>query len=99
MSNMSYPGKSIAIVLLVAILLSAGPPVLAQSPRDNGKTWTRDSKSIAKQASEGATTLLEEPVMRIALSTGTSAATISTTACLLNVSDAAQDSQPLEVTR
>ena len=90
-------------MLLVATVLSASSgPVIAQDARDKPKSnWPTESKSVLKKTTEGLTavTLLDEPVMRIALSTGTSAATISTTARLLNVSEIDSSNQPLETTR
>ncbi len=80
------------------------PLVLAQQPGaradEKSNRWPSDKSSVVGTASEnGATTLSNEPVMRIALSTGTSAATISTTAQLLSVSDFNSDSHPLEAAR
>lgn len=90
-------------MLLSAVFLSASnAPVLAQDSRDKPKsTWPTESKSVVKKTTEdvAAITLSDEPVMRIALSTGTSAATISTTAKLLNVSEIDTNNQPLETTR
>jgi len=101
-----------AIVLLVAsfALSSLGFGRLAraqqQEPASAPKSekasaqWPIDSGTVVSRASEkadvGATT---EPVMRIALSTGTGAATISTTARLLSVSEISDEAQPLEATR
>ena len=71
-------------MLLIATFLSASNVlVIAQDARDKSKSnWPTESKSVVKKTTEGLTavTLSDEPVMRIALSTGTSAATISTTA-------------------
>src|SRR5437763_4948228 len=94
-----------AVLLLAAFGCSPiAPFVLAQQPgaRSDEKStrWPADKSSIINTASETATTTLSnEPVMRIALSTGTSAATISTTAQLLNVSEFASESQPVEAAR
>ena len=100
---MIHSSKAIAIMLLVATFLSASSgPVIAQDARDKPKSnWPTESKSVVKKTTEGLTavTLSDEPVMRIALSTGTSAATISTTARLLNVSEIDSINQPLETTR
>src|SRR5205085_5198154 len=78
--TMIQSSKRIAVVLLVAIFLSASSaPVLAQDGRDKPKSnWPIESKSVVKKTGEGVTavTLSEEPVMRIALSTGIGAATI-----------------------
>jgi len=90
-------------VLLIATFLSASNVlVIAQDARDKSKSnWPTESKSVVKKTTEGLTavTLSEEPVMRIALSTGIGAATISTTARLLSVSETTTDNQPLEATR
>ncbi|HXI62582.1 MAG TPA: SpoIID/LytB domain-containing protein [Pyrinomonadaceae bacterium] len=99
---MLHSSKVIAIVLLSAVFLSASNAlVLAQDARDKPKsTWPTESKSVVKKTEDAAAiTLSDEPVMRIALSTGTSAATISTTARLLNVSEIDTNNQPLETTR
>src|SRR2546421_4356453 len=97
---MLHSSRVIAIVLLSAVFLSASnAPVIAQDkPRS---TWPTESRSVVKKTTEdvAAITLSDEPVMRIALSTGTSAATISTTARLLNVSEIDTNNQPLETTR
>src|SRR5437868_5730292 len=98
---MIQSSKKIAVVLLVAIFLSASSAP-AQDARDKQKNnWPTESKSVVRKTTEGLTavTLSEEPVMRIALSTGIGAATISTTARLLSVSETTTDNQPLEATR
>jgi len=89
---------------LLFVVLSSAPAqfVCAQETRDRSTSapkWPTDSKSVIKKAAENTVTLAEEPVMRIALSTGTGAATISTTARLVAVSDLANSNQPLEATR
>ncbi len=67
-----------------------------KSPR----TWPIDSSSVVSKSSEPSeTNPANEPVMRIALSTGASGATISTTARLLSVSEFTNDAAPLEATR
>src|SRR5438045_518648 len=100
---MIQSSRRIAVVLLIATFLSASNVlVIAQDARDKSKSnWPTESKSVVKKTTEGLTavTLSDEPVMRIALSTGTSAATISTTARLLNVSEIDTNNQPLETTR
>src|SRR5258707_5319893 len=100
---MIQSSKRIAVVLLIATFLSASNVlVIAQDARDKSKsTWPTESKAVVKKTAEGLTavTLPDEPVMRIALSTGTGAATISTTARLLNVSEIDTNNQPLETTR
>src|SRR5438067_9244687 len=100
---MIQSSRRIAVVLLIATFLSASNVlIIAQDARDKQKNnWPIESKSVVKKTTEGLTaaTLSDEPVMRIALSTGTSAATISTTARLLNVSEIDTNKQPLETTR
>src|SRR5215471_19138388 len=104
---MIYSPRVIAIVLLATIGLSLPTRLVsAQETRERSvsaekNNWPTDSKSVVKTASEngGTVTLAEEPVMRIALSTGSNAATISTTAKLLNVSDTPDSTQALETTR
>jgi stage II sporulation protein D len=109
---MQRPVRTFAIVLLIAsVLLSPlafASVVVAQdrerrAPGENGqpKTWPSGQDSITRKASEskGPAQLSNEPVMRIALSTGSRAATISTTARLLNASESGSQSLPLETTR
>ncbi|HMG73394.1 MAG TPA: SpoIID/LytB domain-containing protein [Pyrinomonadaceae bacterium] len=104
--------RTIAAVLLIASLslsvLSFAPATVAQDrerrpPAENGQqqTWPTGQDSITRKASESKSTvqLSNEPVMRIALSTGSRAATISTTARLLNASESGSQSLPLETTR
>ena len=97
--------KFISAALLCVIALSAPVQFIsAQETRERStgtsKTnWPTDSKSVVKKAAENTVTLSEEPVMRIALSTGTSAATISTTAKLIAASDLPNADQPLENSR
>jgi stage II sporulation protein D len=94
-----------AVLLLAAFGCSPiAPLVLAQQPGarsdDKSTRWPSDKTSIVSTTTEtGTTTLANEPVMRIALSTGTSAATISTTAQLLSVSEFSSESQPVEAAR
>src|SRR2546421_3711749 len=94
-----------AVLLLAAFGCSPiAPLALAQQPGarsdDKSNRWPSDKSSIVNTASEnGTTTLSNEPVMRIALSTGTSAATISTAAQLLSVSEFSSESQPVEAAR
>src|SRR5256714_2247780 len=94
-----------AVLLLAAFFCSPiAPFVLAQQPGarsdDKSARWPSDKSSIVSTASEsGTTTLPNDPVMRIALSTGTSAATISTAAQLLSVSEFSSESQPVEAAR
>src|SRR5258706_14637368 len=65
------------------------------------KTWPSDQPSIVKRASESKepVQLSNEPVMRIALSTDSRVATISTTARLLNASEIASEVLPLDTSR
>jgi stage II sporulation protein D len=65
------------------------------------KTWPSDQSSLVKKTSESKepVQLSNEPVMRIALSTDSRAATISTTARLLNASEGGSEALPLETTR
>ena len=64
------------------------------------KTWPSDQASIVKKTSETKEPVLSnEPVMRIALSTDSRVATISTTARLLNASEMSSEALPLETTR
>jgi hypothetical protein len=92
--------------LLLFVILSSAPAqfVSAQETRDRSTSapkgaWPVDSKSVVKTAAENTVTLSEEPVMRIALSTGTGAATISTTAQLVAASDLPDANQTLETSR
>src|ERR1041385_1632429 len=95
-----------AVFLLAAFACSPIAQVaLAQQPSnraadDKNNSWPSDKSSAVKTATESTTTVLSnEPVMRIALSTGTSAATVSTSAQLLSVSEFSSESQPVEATR
>ena len=94
-----------ALLLVPLIAAMPGQFVFAQESRDRSvtpqQTWSADSQSTVKKAKENVVTatLADEPVMRIALSTGTGAATISTTAKLLTVSDLPDTNQPLDTTR
>src|SRR5256714_9272256 len=94
-----------AVLLLAAFGCSPiAPLALAQQPGarsdDKSNRWPSDKSSIVNTASEsGTTTLPNDPVMRIALSTETSAATISTAAQLLSVSEFSSESQPVEAAR
>src|SRR5258706_2791312 len=65
------------------------------------KAWPSDQPSIVKRTSESKepAQLSTEPVMRIALSTDSRVATISTTARLLNASEMGSEALPLETTR
>ncbi|MDX6289729.1 MAG: hypothetical protein QOH42_1528, partial [Blastocatellia bacterium] len=65
------------------------------------KTWPSDQPSVVKKTSEAKepVQLSNEPVMRIALSTDSRVATVSTTARLLNASEIASEALPLDATR
>lgn len=65
------------------------------------KTWPAEPDSIIRKASGSKedTKLVNEPVMRIALSTDSRAVTISTTAGLLNASEFDAQALPLQTTR
>src|SRR4051812_42149916 len=98
------PKFTSASLLCVVVFSVPSQFVLAQETRDRSiseqrSNWPTDSKSVAKKAAENVVTLSDEPVMRIALSTGTTAATISTTAKLMAASDLADANQTLEATR
>jgi stage II sporulation protein D len=69
--------------------------------KDEKKSWPSDRSSIVKKAGEASepSQLSGEPVMRIALSTGTRSAAISTTAKLLNASDSNTAALPMETAR
>src|SRR5438128_8014825 len=103
------------IAILIASLLSpmvSGGSVSAQEQRgrraqdekekkEKEREWPAKEESVVRKASEGdgVARLAEEPVMRIALSTGTRTATISTTAHLLNASEVKSSTQPLDSAR
>ncbi|MDX6529857.1 MAG: stage sporulation protein [Blastocatellia bacterium] len=104
--------RTIAILVLIASTLlspiASSSLTLAQerdrrAPVETGaqKTWPSEPSSVAKKASESKSQiqLVNEPVMRIALSTDSRAATISTTAHLLNASESASQALPVETTR
>jgi len=69
--------------------------------KEKEREWPAKEESVVRKASEGdgVVRLAEEPVMRIALSTGTRTATISTTAHLLNASEVKSSTQPLDSAR
>ena len=112
---MQYPLRRFAIVLLIASVLISpltfARSVFAQETRERPKpdeksektqrAWPAEQGSVVKKAGEPTASpqLSNEPVMRIALSTDTRAATISTTARLLNASEFNSATQPLEATR
>lgn len=111
---MYYFSRRIAVVLLIvsalASPLSFAPSVVAQETRERRarnekeektqRNWPTETGSVVKKASEtDESKLSNEPTMRIALSTGTRAVTISTTAQLLNASELNSAPQPLETAR
>ena len=109
---MQEPIRTIATRLLIASTLlsplSFSSAVIAQDRQrratdESGqqKTWPSDQASIVKKASESKepSQLSNEPVMRIALSTDSHSATISTTASLLNASDTNAQPLPLDTSR
>jgi len=105
--------RTTTAALLAASLLSLlfAPWIAAQEPREPRKsgdpgeksprTWPVDQDSLVRTASESREPiqLSNEPVMRIALSTDVRAATISTTAHLLNASEFNASALPLETAR
>jgi stage II sporulation protein D len=104
--------RTSATLLLIATVLLAplalAPATVAQdrdrrAPADTSqqKPWSSDQDSIVRKASESKDPVQpsNEPVMRIALSTGVRAATISTTARLVNASEFSPQALPVETTR
>ena len=103
---MKYPSTKIVFVLLLALVVSSfGRIAFAQNPVDRSsvegaKRWPVESRSVVKTAGEKSpASSSNEPVMRIALSTSTGAATISTTAQLISVSEFSDQSQQLDSAR
>ena len=111
---MRDPNQRNLIVLLVASILisplSVAPSTIAQETRERRtqddrsekpqNTWPSEPRSITKNASDvPGPSISQEPILRIALSTDTRAATISTTARLLNASELNSSTQPLDTTR
>src|SRR3989441_4452666 len=111
---MRNPNQRNMIVLLIASLLisplSLASSILAQETRERRtqdeksggtqRTWPSEPRSVIKNAGDVVgPSISQEPVLRIALSTDTRAATISTTARLLNASELNSSAQPLDVTR
>jgi stage II sporulation protein D len=99
---------SLLIVSALASPLSFAPSVAAQETRerpnekgDKPRTWPAQPESIVTKSGgpNNSVKLSAEPIMRIALSTDTRAATISTTAQLLNASELTSTPQPLETAR
>lgn len=107
--------RTTAVVLLIASVmlspLSFAPSAAAQETRErrisgdagekSQRTWPASPDSVVRTANQSKEpgSLSAEPVMRIALSTGVRAATISTTASLLNASEFNSSTQPLETGR
>jgi len=104
--------KRTAIFLLVASFVCSSFSLTrlahaqVQEPSSGTKSdkstrqWPVESSSVVSRSSEKADVApANEPVMRIALSTGTGGATISTTARLLSVSEFTDEAQPIEATR
>src|SRR2546429_6106965 len=101
------------VVLLVASILTSPfslvSSIIAQETRERRtqdeksestqRTWPSEPRSITKNASDISGPSSQEPVLRIALSTDTRAATISTTARLLNASELNSSAPPLDTTR
>src|SRR5207302_8404291 len=111
---MRNPNRRNVIVLLIASILlsplSLASSIIAQETRERRtqdkksestqRTWPSEQRSVIKNASDlAAPSSSQEPVLRIALSTDTRAATVSTTARLLNASELNSSAQPLETTR
>ncbi len=101
--------RSIFRLAAVVLVLATGISPFARfcfAQEPNGRSekraeWPSEKTSIVKTASDttATTTLANEPVMRIALSTGTGAATISTSAKLLSVSELTSEVRPLDAAR
>ncbi len=106
--------STIAVSLIASLLLSPltfATSALAQETRERRtqgeakektqSVWPLEADSVVKKASDSKETvrLSSEPVMRIALAIDARAATISTTARLLNASEFNSSAQPLEATR
>src|SRR5947207_3152986 len=102
------------VVLLVASILTSPfslvSSIIAQETRERRtqddksestqRTWPSEPRSITKNAGDiPGPSISPEPVLRIALSTDTRAATISTTARLLNASELNSSAPPLDTTR
>src|SRR5437763_7958866 len=111
---MRNPNRRNVIVLLIASILisplSFASSIIAQETRQRRtqdeksegtqRNWPSEPRSIIKRASDiPGPSISPEPVLRIALSTDTRAATISTTARLLNASELNSSAPPLDTTR
>ncbi len=99
------------IVLLIASIVispfSLASSLIAQETRERRtqdetpqRTWPTGPRSVIKATSDAAgPSISHEPVLRIALSTDTRAATISTTAKLLNASELNSNQQLSDISR
>src|SRR5438067_5321118 len=111
---MRNPNRRNVIVLLIASILisplSFASSIIAQETRQRRtqdeksegtqRNWPSEPRSIIKRASDiPGPSISPEPVLRIALSTDTRAATISTTARLLNAFELNSSALPLDTTR
>src|SRR5215831_7567906 len=109
MFNLSRP--LVVVFLLASFLLAPLLSLNAQETRDRrtGSTnqdeekraWPSGTEPIVRAPGEatGVARLTTEPVMRIALSTDSGAATISTTGHLLKASELDPQPQPLDTAR
>jgi stage II sporulation protein D len=101
--------RIIAISFLITSTFSSSLTFTVAQDRDRRtsgetpqqKTWPSDQSPIIRTASESKelAQLPDEPVMRIALSTDTRSATVSTNAQLLNASEVNAQALPLDTTR
>ena len=102
--------RSISVPILLASLLlsplTVAPSINAQELRapaakeeKTRRTWPLPPSSTFREAAGEPAQLINEPLMRIALSTDVGAATISTAGHLLKASELDMTPQPLETTR
>ena len=101
--------RSISVSILLASLLSpltVAPSINAQELRTPAakeektrRAWPLQPSSTFREAAGEPAQLINEPLMRIALSTDVGAATISTAGHLLKASELDMTPQPLETTR
>ena len=102
--------RSISVSILLASLLlsplTVAPSINAQELRapaakeeKTRRTWPLPPSSTFREAAGEPAQLINEPLMRIALSTDVGAATISTAGHLLKASELDMTPQPLETTR
>lgn len=107
-----FSKTAVALIVLSAFVapLRLTPPVVAQESRERRtapvkeettrSAWPTETGSVVQKAGDpNSSELSGEPVMRIALSTNTRAASISTTALLLNASAENSPPQSLETAR